>query len=79
MSNGELAWGDLESVIAEPAAIARSAMDDLESGRCGVASDNEPGGRCTRDAEYKTTIALNGQEKKVPLCEEHATTTYEYE
>jgi hypothetical protein len=62
-------WDDFEYVTAEPPMIVRGAMGDLESGRCGVAYHGAAG-RCTGQAEYKTTIKFDGHDEYVPLCEE---------
>lgn len=67
----ERSWDDLEYVTAEPPMIVRSAMGDLDSGRCAV-SYYGAAGRCSGEAEYKTTIGFDGRKEYVPLCEEHA-------
>lgn len=64
-------WDDLEYVSVTPSMVVHGAMGDLESGRCGVGFHGAAG-RCSGDAEYKTTIAFDDHEEYVPLCEEHA-------
>ena len=71
MSENSLSWDDLEYVRAEPPMVCRSAIGDLESGRCAVAYPGAAG-RCTGPSEYKTTIKFNDRGDYVPLCEQHA-------